>query len=199
MSRRITFAFMAYALLAATGVVIANSYQAAGVGKIAVIGSLVFLLAALLLLRLAVQHVSQKIAVFHSGLQGMLRYVLLIIGYIVILLATLSLLGISVGNLIIGGAALGIILGVAAQQALANLFASIVLIMARPFSVGSYITVNSGALGRKYTGYVEDIGFVHTTVKMRDGTPVLLPNAALLAGATITKRRVPSKTKKGDT
>lgn len=155
--------------------------------------------AALLLLRLAVRYVSQSITTAHTGLQGMLRYVLLFIGYIVIFLVTLSLLGIPVDNLMLGGAALGIIIGVAAQQALANLFASIVLIMARPFSVGSYITINAGALGGEYTGSVEEIGLVHTKIKIQDGTSVLLPNAALLSGAAITKGRLPPKSKRKNT
>jgi small-conductance mechanosensitive channel len=108
-------------------------------------------------------------------------------GYIIIVFLVMDLLTIPIGNLLVGGAALGIILGVAAQQALANFFASIVLIISHPFEVGESITINSGALGGKYVGDIVDIGLTHTTLRADDGKFVMLPNSTLLSGATITK------------
>jgi small-conductance mechanosensitive channel len=114
---------------------------------------------------------------------GAVRFVLRIVGYLTILLTTLELMGVSVARLLLGSAVLGIILGVAAQQALANFFASIVLVIAHPFSVGEYISINSGALGGKYTGTVIDIGLTHTRLQEVTGNVVLLPNATLLSAA----------------
>lgn len=114
---------------------------------------------------------------------GSIRFVLRIVGYLAILLTTLELMGISVERLLLGSAVLGIILGVAAQQALANFFASIVLVISHPFSVGEYISINSGALGGKYTGTVIDIGLTHTRLQEVTGDVVLLPNSTLLSGA----------------
>ena len=130
---------------------------------------------------------------FTSGRIGVIQFAVRVIGYGLIFLLTLALLGIPIGNLLLGGAAVGIILGVAAQQALANFFASIILITAHPFSVGDTITFNSGALGGKYTGEVIDIGLTHTRLKEKDGTVVLLPNATLLLGSTITLRKATTK------
>ncbi len=88
----------------------------------------------------------------------MMKFLLRVVGYLFISLTTLDLLGISVERLLFGGAVIGIILGVAAQQALANFFASIVLIFSHPFSVGDDIILFSGALGGKYEGRVVDLG-----------------------------------------
>jgi small-conductance mechanosensitive channel len=85
----------------------------------------------------------------------------------------------------LGGAIIGIILSVAAQQALANFFASIIIVIDRPFAVGQYITINSGGLGGEYTGKVLDISFSRTRLKLDDESTVSLPNATLLSGAAV--------------
>lgn len=121
------------------------------------------------------------------GRASTVRFILRIIGYVVILLGLLSLLHIPVAKLLFGGAIIGVVLGVAAQQSLANFFASVIIIINRPFAVGQEVTLVSGTLGGSYTGTVTDIGFSHTRLRLEDGTNVNLPNAALLAGAAIKK------------
>jgi len=76
-------------------------------------------------------------------------------------------------------------LSVAAQQSLANFFASIIIVIDRPFVVGQYITINSGALGGEYTGKVLDISFSRTRIRLEDESTVSLPNATLLSGAAV--------------
>lgn len=126
------------------------------------------------------------------GRAAAIEFLLQLIGYIAILLMTLDLIGISVAKLLLGGAILGVILGVAAQQALANFFASIVLIFSHPFSIGEDIVLFSGALGGKYTGRVIDLGLTHTRLKDEDGNIVYMPNATILSGAAImAKKRRP--------
>jgi small-conductance mechanosensitive channel len=134
----------------------------------------------------------REIIVFYdliSGRAASIPFILRLLGYITILLSTLELLGISVERLLLGGAVLGIILGVAAQQALANFFASIVLVISHPFSVGENITLTSGALGGKYTGKVMYIGLTHTRMKDTEGNTIYLPNATILSSATIMAQR----------
>ena len=63
----------------------------------------------------------------------------------------LSMLSIPIGRLLLGGAIAGVVLGVAAQQSLGNVFAGLVLLMARPFAVGNRIRIRSGALGGEST------------------------------------------------
>ena len=127
------------------------------------------------------------------GRAAAIQFTLRIIGYIIILLGALELMNISVTKLLLGGAVIGIILGVAAQQALANFFASVVLIISHPFRVGEEVTMFSGALGGKYEGVVTDIGLTHTKIRQSDGKVVFMPNATLLAGAAIIPSRAHKK------
>lgn len=127
-----------------------------------------------------------------AGRAASLRFILRSFGYLTILIIGLDRLGVPVGRILLGSAVLGIILGVAAQQALANFFASIILIIAHPFTIGEEITLVSGALGGEYTGEIIDISLTHTHLKESNGTLVALPNSTLLVGAAIKVQRGPS-------
>jgi small-conductance mechanosensitive channel len=158
-------------------------------------GVLIFVIFAFIFLSVLSKAV--KKAIINSNLgrgrAAAAEFLINIFGYLVILFTALDHLGIAVGHLLLGSAILGIILGVAAQQALANVFASIVLIVSHPFTVGQEITVLSGGLGGKYEGTVIDIGVTHTRIREKDDNIIAFPNAALLTGATI--RRTPPKPK----
>ena len=62
--------------------------------------------------------------------------------------------GVSPQTLAVGGAFTAVILGLAAQQTLGNVFAGMVLLTARPFRVGERIRLQAGAVG----GTAEGIG-----------------------------------------
>jgi small-conductance mechanosensitive channel len=114
-----------------------------------------------------------------------IRFFIRIIGYIVILLGLLEILHISLSRILVGSALVGVILSVAAQQSLANFFASIVIIIDRPYSVGDHIVIVSGGLGGRYEGTVIDINFSHTLIKVEDGSIVRLPNAPILSASAV--------------
>ena len=117
-----------------------------------------------------------------SAHAAVVRYSLLLIGSLVTLIVTLQLFKIPIGQLVLGGAVTGILLGIAAQQTLANLFAGIVLLLSRPFSVGQRIRIRSGAMGGQMDGTVTEIGI--TYVRLDTGEGVLsLPNSQVLAAA----------------
>ena len=78
---------------------------------------------------------------------AVVRFVTTGLGYVVLLLSALAVLGVSLQRLLIGAGLVSVVLGIAAQQSLANIFASLVLLFARPFSVGDYIVIRSGTLG----------------------------------------------------
>jgi small-conductance mechanosensitive channel len=170
-----------------------GNVRTGGVGHkvIAVIWVCVFVIFAVAFLHVLAKAVHGLIA-YHrlgTGRAAAIQFILRIVGYITIMLMTLNLLGVPVGRLLLGGAALGIILGVAAQQALANFFASIVLIVSHPFTVGQSITLYSGALGGTYVGKVVDIGLTHTRMVDVDGNTLILPNATVLSGAVIMSQK----------
>jgi small-conductance mechanosensitive channel len=162
---------------------------------IAVFGIILFVFFAFTFLQVLTKTISRLVSMRHLnvGRAAALQFILRLIGNIAIFIVLLDLIGIPVGKLLLGGAALGIILGVAAQQALANLFASIVIIVAHPYSVGQTVTIRSGGLGGEYVGKIKDIGLTHTKLQLEnDNTTALLPNAALLSGATILINKHPS-------
>jgi small conductance mechanosensitive channel len=119
-----------------------------------------------------------------------LGLVLSIVGYALLLLTLLDLIGVDLGGLLLGGAITGIVVGIAAQQTLANMFAGIVLIAVRPFVVGDHIVLRSGPLGGEYNGRVTDIGLFYVDLVTEFG-PVKLPNAGVLAGSVGPGARQP--------
>jgi small-conductance mechanosensitive channel len=113
---------------------------------------------------------------------GPARVLLSLLGYIVVLLMTLGMLRVPLGHLLLGGAITGVIVGIAAQQALGNVFAGIVLLLARPFTVGLRIRVRAGALGGEFTGTVRDMNLTYVVLDTDQGT-LHVPNSAMLAAA----------------
>lgn len=115
-----------------------------------------------------------------SAHAGIVRYALVLAGAIIILLSALGLLNVSVGQLIVGGALTGVLIGIAAQQALANIFAGMVLMFARPFSVGDRVWIRSGALSGTLEGTIAEIGISYVRLESTDGL-LSLPNSQVLA------------------
>ena len=113
---------------------------------------------------------------------GTFRLICLLAGYVVVVLCALALFHVPVQHLLLGGVLTGVILGIAAQQVLANLFAGIMLLFAHPFTAGDELTVRSGALGGPVVGRVTGMTLTYVTVVTPAG-PVLLPNSAVLAAA----------------
>ncbi len=103
-------------------------------------------------------------------------------GYLLILLPTLQLLGVDLGGLLLGGAITGVVVGIAAQQTLANFFAGLVLLLVRPFTLGQHILLRSGPLGGEYEGRITDMGLFYVRM-MTDQGSVQLPNSGVLAAA----------------
>ncbi|MDA8283594.1 MAG: mechanosensitive ion channel family protein, partial [Actinomycetota bacterium] len=69
------------------------------------------------------------------------------LGYVITAFSVLAVLDVSIGKLLIGAGLAGVILGIAAQPSLGNVFSGVVLILTRPFSMGDHIRLRSGALG----------------------------------------------------
>jgi small-conductance mechanosensitive channel len=118
---------------------------------------------------------------------GVLRYALVLIGFFAVLTFSLAIARIDVRQLLVSGAVLGVILGIAAQQSLANLFAGLVLMFAHPFRVGSHVRFRAGALGGQMEGLVSDVGLTYVRLETDDG-PALLPNAQALAAVVLAVR-----------
>jgi small-conductance mechanosensitive channel len=130
------------------------------------------------------------------GTASGLRLGLTVVGYLVTAVVALTVLRVPIEKLLLSGAITGVVIGIAAQQALANLFAGLVLLTSRPFQIGQSIVLRSGALGGEYSGRVVGIGLAYTELLTEDG-PFSLPNAGVLAAA-VGPRENPMRGQHGD-
>lgn len=110
------------------------------------------------------------------------RLICRIVGYATVGLGLLALLRVNLGNLLVGGAVTGVVIGIAAQQTLGNFFAGLVLLFARPYVPGQRVKVRTGAMGGPFEGVILSAGLIYTSIDTDDGV-VSMPNAGLLAAA----------------
>jgi small-conductance mechanosensitive channel len=94
---------------------------------------------------------------------------------------------INVTPLLASAGVLGIIVGLAARDTIANFFGSIALYFDGTYKVGDYIVLETGERGR-----VEDISIRSTVVRTRDDVLVTIPNSRLNS-ATIVNESVPER------
>jgi small-conductance mechanosensitive channel len=120
-----------------------------------------------------------KIGPAHAAV---IRYTIVLLGGLATILITLQLFGIGVTQLLVGGAFATILVGIAAQQSLSNVFAGMVLLLARPVDVGDPVLIRSGAMGGELRGNVVEIGITYVRLDTSDG-PLHLPNSQVLAAA----------------
>jgi len=113
---------------------------------------------------------------------SVLGYVATTVGYLVLVFGLLALLNVNPASLLVGGALIGAIVGLAAQQTLGNYFAGLVLLLARPYVPGERITIHNGGMGGEFTGTVVDAGVMYTVI-LTDVGEVKLPNSGVLASA----------------
>lgn len=148
---------------------------------LAVSGAVVFLIFAITAVRATTDDVVARVPRRLGDARATsLRLICLLVGYVLIILGALSLLQVPATHLLLGGALTGVILGIAAQQVLANTFAGLMLLFARPFSVGDQVSIRSGALGGLLTGRVSGMSLTYVNLDTATGV-VLLPNSAVLA------------------
>jgi len=138
-----------------------------------------FVILAVLAVRSAAGEISRVI----TGRAGAaVRLTILLTGYLLTLLIGLALLAVPVQHLLVGGALTGVLIGIAAQQALGNVFAGLVLLLNRPFTIGDHIRIRSGALGGEFDGTVTGMGLTYVALDTTSG-PLQVPNASILAAA----------------
>jgi small-conductance mechanosensitive channel len=102
-------------------------------------------------------------------------------------LGALAIAGVNPAALAVGGAFTAVVLGLAAQQTLGNLFAGMVLLTARPFRLGERIRLQAGAVGGFTEGVVSSLGLLYTTLARGDDR-IMIPNNVVLAAVVVPLR-----------
>ena len=90
--------------------------------------------------------------------------------------------GINVTAWIASAGILSIVLGFAAKDTLANLFAGIFIMADAPYKEGDYINLDSGE-----RGYVRDIGIRSTRIQTRDDIEITIPNSVIATSKIINE------------
>jgi small conductance mechanosensitive channel len=125
----------------------------------------------------------------------------------IILVAVISsVYNFNLAGVLVGAGFAGIVLGLAAQQVLGNIFAGLSLLAARPFDIGDRITLTTASyslLGGTYprenvlngfTGVVTDIGIFFTKMMFDDGTPAVFPNSVVIGSMAVNHTRITART-----
>jgi small conductance mechanosensitive channel len=105
----------------------------------------------------------------------------------VTLVIALRVAGAHPSTIVAGSAFTAVVLGLAAQQTLGNLFAGMVLLSARPFRVGERVRLQAGAVAGTVEGIVSSLGLLYTTLA-RGEDRILIPNNVVLAAAVVPLR-----------
>ena len=116
-----------------------------------------------------------------AGTAGFMVRLLTIAAMVIV---ALRIAGLTADTLAVGGAFTAVIVGLAAQQTVGNLFAGVVLLSTRPFRVGERVRLHGGAMAGSVEGIVSSLGLFYTTLV--DGADrIMVPNSVLLNLAVI--------------
>lgn len=118
---------------------------------------------------------------------GTVGFLIRLATILVAVLVGLRFAGIGPRELTIGGAFTAVILGLAAQQTLGNLFAGTVLLSARPFRVGERVRLQGGPLAGTIEGVVSSLGLLYTTFSSGEDA-IMVPNSVVLNVAVVPLR-----------
>ncbi len=114
---------------------------------------------------------------------GILKGIIFVIGFLIIL----NDLGISIAPLITALGVGGLAVALALQDTLANLFAGVHILMEKSIRIGDFVRLESGQ-----EGYVDDITWRTTRIRMLPNNIVVIPNSKL-AQSVVTNYYLPEK------
>jgi small conductance mechanosensitive channel len=103
--------------------------------------------------------------------QSILYFILLL----AVIVASLNTLGIATTSFVAVFGAVGLAVGLALQDSLANIGAAVLIMFFRPFKIGDTVEV-AGAMGT-----VGDINLFSTTITPIDNRTIIIPNAKIVA------------------
>jgi small-conductance mechanosensitive channel len=104
-----------------------------------------------------------------------------------------GLLGVNLGNMILGIGFLGLVIGYATQNTLSNMFAGMQLLFDRPFKTGDRVPLSDG-----HTAQVLDVGLLTTSfLDLDTNEEVIVPNA-LIESQVIVNMNAPDVRWKSD-
>ena len=131
-----------------------------------------------------------KAALASSGNQMIQSFVTSIsyfLGLLIVVIASLSQLGINTSSLVALIGAAGLAIGLALQNSLQNFAAGVMLLIFTPFKKGETITSNG------FTGTVQQMGLLMLELRTGDNQTVLLPNSSVFSNPIINTSCNPTR------
>jgi small conductance mechanosensitive channel len=121
------------------------------------------------------------------GTAGTVGFLVRLVTVVITVVVALDVAGLSASSLVATSAFTAVILGLAAQQTLGNLFAGMVLLSARPFRVGERVRFQAGAVGGQIEGIVSSLGLLYTTLVQGEDR-IMVPNNVVLSAVVVPIR-----------
>ncbi len=121
-----------------------------------------------------------------------LKNLFYVVAAIIIVVVISAVFNYNLSGILIGAGFAGIVLGLAAQQVLGNIFAGLSLLASRPFEIGDRITLVTAsyslmgetysheALLNGFTGTVTDVTIFFTKMDLDNGIPAVFPNSVVV-------------------
>ena len=98
---------------------------------------------------------------------------------------------ININGILASAGVLGVVLGLAAKDTVANFFAGIFLMADSPFKEGDYILLDTGE-----RGYVKQMGLRYTRFMTRDDIEITIPNSVIAASKIVNESGGPGETER---
>ena len=107
--------------------------------------------------------------------------------YVMLVIITISTIGVQTSSLVVVLGAAGLAIGLALQGSLSNFAGGVLIIIFRPFNVGDFIEMGS------MSGTVKEIQIFQTFLDTPDNKRVVIPNGQLSNNSLINYTRTPTR------
>src|SRR3954470_17199325 len=122
-----------------------------------------------------------------QGTAGTIGFIIRLALLVTALLIAFRIAGLTPRTLAVGGAVTAIVLGLAAQSTIGNLFAGLLLLSVQPFRVGDRVRLQAGSLAGQIDGTVTQLGLLYVTLTHGDDV-ILVPNNTVVTAAIVPLR-----------
>jgi small-conductance mechanosensitive channel len=121
------------------------------------------------------------------GTAGTIGFIVRLVLLVAAMLIALRIAGLTPRTLAVGGAVTAIVIGLAAQSTIGNLFAGLLVLSVQPFRVGDRVRLQAGAIAGQIEGTVTQLGLLYVTLAHGDDV-ILVPNNTVVTAAIVPLR-----------
>src|SRR3954452_18535692 len=122
-----------------------------------------------------------------QGTAGTIGFLVRLVLLVAAMLIALRIAGLTPRTVAVGGAVTAIVIGLAAQSTIGNLFAGVLLLSVQPFRVGERVRLQAGNLAGQIEGTVSSLGLLYVTLTHGEDV-ILIPNNTVVTAAIVPLR-----------